>query len=83
MSELVNPNYGTNGLNFTPAGADFAHRPKAVVVDSAGNVWVPIANTPHTSDDLAGSVTEMVGLASPVLTPTAACIKQGHTLCKP
>ena len=83
LSELVNPNYGTSGLNFTPAGADFAHRPKAVVVDSAGNVWVPIANTPHTSDDFAGSVTEMVGLASPVLTPTAACIKQGHTLCKP
>jgi sugar lactone lactonase YvrE len=58
---------------FVPLGAGF-NGPNGVAIDSAGNVW--IANT-------AGSMTELVGVAGPVLTPIQACLQTGHNVCVP
>jgi len=72
VSELaaVHPNAGA--MNFAPRGAAFQH-PTLLALDESGNVWV---------SQFRG-VTEIVGLAGPVLTPIQACLKTGSSVCRP
>jgi hypothetical protein len=62
----------SNGRTVLSAAGGFQHdgfsAPRAVAIKSAGNVWV--ANYGGQSNAFSGSVTELVGLAGPVKTPT-------------
>jgi streptogramin lyase len=51
--------------------------PQAIALDAGGDVWVANTN--------GNSVTELVGAATPVLTPISACLtlKTGHAVCLP
>jgi streptogramin lyase len=69
ISELPAGNYDF-GVNYAPAGAEF-DSPTAIAIDETGNLWIP--NVLGNSNQ--GSVSEMIGLARPVLTPTQACVK--------
>jgi streptogramin lyase len=60
--------------HFAPTGANFSG-PFNVAIDSAGGVWVPNSN--------GNTVTELVGLAAPVLTPMEACLQTTHNVCLP
>jgi hypothetical protein len=63
VSELTaGSSYGT-GLNFNPAGAAFS-LPGSIALDESGNVFV--ANE-------GGLVSEIMGLAKPVITPVQSC----------
>ena len=48
--------------------------PLRVAVDGSGNVWVLLANN---------TVTEYVGVATPVVTPIALGVKNGKLAAKP
>ena len=48
-----------------------------LAVDGAGNIFG--ANL----DGLIGGVSEVIGLAKPVLTPVQACLKKGKNVCQP
>jgi hypothetical protein len=64
VSELTaSSNYGT-GLNFAPAGAAF-NAAGSLALDSSGNVFV--------TNEFGQSVSEIMGLAKPVITPIQAC----------
>lgn len=60
----------SGALGFTGGGLT---APKGIAVDGSGNVWVSNFGT-NTGDSslAAGSVTEFVGLATPVVTPLVA-----------
>ena len=53
------------------------NKPRGIAIDSAGKVWVASFGD--------NSVTEFVGAATPVLTPTATCLKlnTGFAVCLP
>jgi streptogramin lyase len=57
-------------------GAGFSE-PFGVAIDSAGDVWV--------TNESGNSVTELIGVAKPVLTPLVACLKKAtpHAVCLP
>jgi len=60
VSELTaSSSYGT-GFNFGPPGAAFL-APQSIALDASGNIWVP--------NELNQSVSELLGLAAPVITP--------------
>ncbi len=67
---------GANGFG-SNGGIDL---PDAVAIDSSGNVWV--ANIVGGTAS-AGSITELVGAATPVATPLAAGVKNGKLGAKP
>ncbi len=52
---------GCTGLNFSPPGSNFNY-PEIPAVDESGNLWIPIFQS--------NSITEFVGTAVPVKTPT-------------
>ncbi len=65
VSELTaGSSYGT-GLNFAPAGAAFS-QPNSLALDGAGNVFV--------TNRGGNSVSEILGLAKPVVTPVQGCL---------
>lgn len=66
----ANPNLGA--VNFAPPGAAFVH-PTLLALDASGNVWV---------SQFAG-MSELIGLAGPVLAPIQTCLKTGKTVCRP
>jgi hypothetical protein len=72
VSELAAANPNKGAVNFAPPGAGFVH-PTLLALDASGNVWV---------SQFTG-VSELIGLASPVLTPIQACLKKGKNLCRP
>ena len=53
------------------------NEPRGIAIDSAGNVWV--------ANFRGASITEFVGVATPVLTPASACLKlnTGSAVCLP
>jgi hypothetical protein len=76
----------TTGHNFAPAGAGF-ETPASVALDASGNVWITITAGPPGSKDCGGegcgSVSEILGLANPVLTPKQTCLINGKSVCPP
>jgi hypothetical protein len=72
VSELPAGNYSDGAMNFAPPGAAFVH-PTLLALDNSGNVWV-------THFD---GVSELMGLATPVMTPIQACLKKGKSVCRP
>jgi hypothetical protein len=71
----------STGTVLSPAGGfqnDSFASPQAVAIDSSGNVWV--ANSGGQSNSTPGSVTELVGLAGPVRTPTVAQLTGNNLL---
>lgn len=78
---VLSPNYGFIGTIASPAAAAMVF-PEAVAIDEAGNVWV--ANYGYTgSPAVAASITELVGAATPTLTPIAAATALGTPAAKP
>lgn len=64
-------NSSSNGYLSSPS---LAAGPLRVAVDGSGNVWVLLANN---------TVTEYVGVATPVVTPIALGVKNGKLAAKP
>jgi len=61
VSELTaGSTYGT-GFNFAPAGGAFFYSPSAIALDSSGNLFI--------TNQAGNSVTQLIGLATPVSTP--------------
>ncbi len=54
-----------------------SNTPFGVALDASGNVWV--------TNEGNSSLTELVGIGTPVLTPITACLKlnTGHAVCLP
>lgn len=78
-SEVISPNIlpivlGRNSLPTGLNSATLAVGPLRVAVDGAGNIWVLLADN---------TVTEYVGVATPVVTPLALGIKNGKLAAKP
>jgi len=65
VSELTAGSSYATGFNFSPSGAGLS-APFSIALDASGNVWV--VNNGNFS------VTEMLGLAKPVLTPLQSCL---------
>ena len=73
--ELTAASSYATAINFTTTGAGFAV-PSSLAIDAAGNVFAANEDGPTVSP--TGSVSELIGLASPVLTPVQACLQQGR-----
>ncbi len=80
VSELTVASAYTTGLTFSPAGANLCS-PNALAVNAAGNTFA--ANTCSAIGGVAPAVSELLGLAAPVLTPVQACLKLGKNICLP
>ncbi len=65
VSELTAASGYTAGLNFAPAGAAF-DLARWIALDESGNVFV--------ANESGGSVSEILGLAKPVITPVQSCL---------
>ncbi len=65
VSELTAASSYTTGLNFAPAGAAFLS-PTSIALDRSGNVFV--------ANDDGFNVSELLGLAKPVVTPVQSCL---------
>jgi len=70
------PSPGDTGCPISPSGGFTGPLPPAsffngLAIDGSGDVWVV---TSGTGPPICGSVTEFVGAAAPVLTPTVACL---------
>ena len=61
---------GTGGYQ----NPDF-NAPQAIAVDASGNVWV--GNSAGQQNAVAGTLTEVIGVAHPVKTPLQAALKSG------
>ena len=74
-------NAGTLFGNFAPTGSNFIG-PVGVAIDSSGSLWV---TSQRGGPDGIGAVTELVGVAAPVLTPMVACLTKTTpaTVCLP
>ncbi len=70
VSELTAASGYSTGLNLAPAGAAF-ESPLWVALDGSGNVWV--------TNSLGNSVSEVLGLAAPVVTPLQAALPPAPT----
>jgi hypothetical protein len=73
LSELTAASGYAKGLNFAPSGGAAFSFPGSLALDAAGNVFVTNQS----------SVVELIGLATPVLTPVQACLKKGKNVCLP
>jgi hypothetical protein len=77
----ISPGYGFIGTVESPTTAAMVF-PEALAIDEAGNVWV--ANYGYTgSPAVAASITELVGAATPTLTPIEAATILGTPAAKP
>lgn len=81
----LSPYYGFLG---TPATTDTAamYFPEALAIDQAGNVWVAnygVNSSSGTTATVQATVTELVGAATPTLTPIAAATAAGKPASKP
>ncbi len=61
-------------LGYAFYAPSLANKPLALVVDGAGNVWVLLSNN---------TITELVGIATPVVTPLAMGVKNAKLGAKP
>ena len=70
----------SNAKGFQAGGLTLA---PAVAIDASGNVW--LTNESNGPGISGTSVTEFIGLATPVLTPMSACLKRrtGSEICVP
>jgi hypothetical protein len=66
VSELTAASSYATGFNLSPTGAGL-NAPFSIALDASGNVWVVNNGAPF-------SVTEMLGLAKPVVTPLQSCL---------
>jgi len=66
VSELTAVSSYATGFNFSPTGAGL-NAPFSIALDASGNIWVVNNGAPF-------SVTEMLGLAKPVVTPIQSCL---------
>ena len=80
VSEVTARSAYTIGSLFSPRGANLCD-PDALAIDAAGNIFV--ANTCSNLQGSAPGVSELLGLAAPVLTPVQACLQIGGNLCLP
>jgi hypothetical protein len=65
----------SGNVNTPPAGyqnADF-NAPQSIAIDASGNVWG--GNTAGAGDSVPGTVTEVIGVLSPVKTPLQSALK--------
>jgi streptogramin lyase len=71
------PTQGCPGLSDCGFSGGGIEGPLQLAVDQSGNVWVPNSE--------GKSITELVGVAGPVLTPISACLKlnTGRAVCLP
>jgi hypothetical protein len=71
--------FSNAGVPLTPAGGYAggfgSSGGSRVTIDNSGNIWMPISG--------ANSVIEMIGVATPVLTPIVAAAKAGTPAAKP
>jgi len=74
VSELTFASGYSTGLNFAPPGASF-YFSQSLALDGSGNVWI--------TNSAGYSVSELIGLANPVLTPPQSCLQSGHNVCLP
>ncbi len=85
LSELMAPNYASVGSNFAPSGAGF-NASLGVALDQSGNVWVGNCGSACGGTG-SGSVSELIGLATPVVTPIQGCVAKeladSTQYCKP
>ncbi len=65
VSELTAASSYATGLNFAPTGASFM-APNSIALDGSGNVFV--------ANSAGDSVSEILGLAKPVITPIQSCV---------
>ncbi len=87
LAELTAASTYTTGINFAPEGAGF-DLTGFVAIDSTGNIWIVNitgGSGCSSSSQVApcGSVSEFIGLAKPVLTPSQACLVKGKNVCLP
>ncbi len=80
MSELTAESQYATGTVFSPAGANLC-QPAALAIDAAGNIFA--ANTCSIIGGGAPALSELLGLAAPVLTPAQGCLKLGKNSCLP
>ena len=75
VTEINSAGLGLSGSTGFVGGG--LNGPQAVALDAGGNVWVANTN--------GNSVTELVGTATPVVTPISACLKlkTGRAVCLP
>jgi hypothetical protein len=73
VSELTASSSYATGFNFGPWPTAFAQF--SVAADASGNLWIA-----NNYDD---SVSEVVGVATPILTPSLACLQLGRSVCLP
>ena len=60
--------------NFAPPGSNF-NQPVEAAIDSSGNLWVT---------NIGGdTITALVGVAAPLLTPLEACLQKAQNACAP
>jgi hypothetical protein len=79
MSELTAESALMAGSVFSP-GANLCEA-DALAIDAAGNIFA--ANTCSTLEGSAPGVSELLGVAAPVLTPPQACLQLGQNICLP
>ena len=75
-------NAGANTISALPAaagqvgyGSAFLTNPYRLAIDGAGNVWVANVGTPTAG---SGVITQIVGAAAPVVTPTALAVRNAQ-----
>lgn len=90
VSELTQASSYATGFSFATTGANY-NWPQFLALDASGNVWVANCGSVTTppvfscSGTGAGGVSQVIGLASPVLTPMVACLQGASAVpvCKP
>jgi hypothetical protein len=73
VSELTASSSYATGFNFGPWPIAYAQF--SIAADASGNLWIA-----NNYDD---SVSEVVGVATPILTPSLACLQLGRNVCLP
>ncbi len=80
VSELTfGSDYGSE-ITYSPTGASLCD-PGALAIDAAGNIFA--ANECSAGTASTPVVSELLGLAVPVLTPPQACLQRGSNICLP